>query len=293
MANQIVLSPLGEALAKLSGEPLVKQNVTGLIHDVQGQVKAALSGLSSDPDKAKEMLEQVASALSVVEDQATEPGLSAEASEGGSAGDGGTTAEIAAAAPSGSTVEKTDETPSVDASEADAEADDPAADSSSSSSKPSGTVTHTTEITPPSSSPSSSSPSSSSPSDKTDETDKTGETTKAFKGFAKMQEELQEGFQKAMDEAVEKINKAAAYRPARPMGDGVPIGDLPASETVQKSDGVIEALGEGDLRKALDASGGEFHKLEDRVETETSKALAAAGITIRKFVVAPAPAEDK
>lgn len=284
MANQIVLSPLGEALAKLSGEPLVKQNVTGLIHDVQGQVKAALSGLSSDPDKAKEMLEQVASALSVVEDQATEPGLSAEASEGGSAGDGGTTAEIAAAAPSGSTVEKTDETPSVDASEADAEADDPAADSSSSSSKPSGTVTHTTEITPPSSSPSSSS---------SDETDKTGETTKAFKGFAKMQEELQEGFQKAMDEAVEKINKAAAYRPARPMGDGVPIGDLPASETVQKSDGVIEALGEGDLRKALDASGGEFHKLEDRVETETSKALAAAGITIRKFVVAPAPAEDK
>ena len=283
MANQIVLSPLGEALAKLSGEPLVKQNVTGLIHDVQGQVKAALSGLSSDPDKAKEMLEQVASALSVVEDQATEPGLSAEASEGGSAGDGGTTAEIAAAAPSGSTVEKTDETPSVDASEADAEADDPAADSSSSS-KPSGTVTHTTEITPPSSSPSSSS---------SDETDKTGETTKAFKGFAKMQEELQEGFQKAMDEAVEKINKAAAYRPARPMGDGVPIGDLPASETVQKSDGVIEALGEGDLRKALDASGGEFHKLEDRVETETSKALAAAGITIRKFVVAPAPAEDK
>ena len=284
MANQIVLSPLGEALAKLSGEPLVKQNVTGLIHDVQGQVKAALSGLSSDPDKAKEMLEQVASALSVVEDQATEPGLSAEASEGGSAGDGGTTAEIAAAAPSGSTVEKTDETPSVDASEADAEADDPAADSSSSSSKPSGTVTHTTEITPPSSSPSSSS---------SDETDKTGETTKAFKGFTKMQEELQEGFQKAMDEAVEKINKAAAYRPARPMGDGVPIGDLPASETVQKSDGVIEALGEGDLRKALDASGGEFHKLEDRVETETSKALAAAGITIRKFVVAPAPAEDK
>ena len=281
MANQIVLSPLGEALAKLSGEPLVKQNVTGLIHDVQGQVKAALSGLSSDPDKAKEMLEQVASALSVVEDQATEPGLSAEASEGGSAGDGGTTAEIAAAAPSGSTVEKTDETPSVDASEADAEADDPAADSSSSSSKPSGTVTHTTEITPPSSSPSSSS------------SDETGETTKAFKGFAKMQEELQEGFQKAMDEAVEKINKAAAYRPARPMGDGVPIGDLPASETVQKSDGVIEALGEGDLRKALDASGGEFHKLEDRVETETSKALAAAGITIRKFVVAPAPAEDK
>ena len=284
MANQIVLSPLGEALAKLSGEPLVKQNVTGLIHDVQGQVKAALSGLSSDPDKAKEMLEQVASALSVVEDQATEPGLSAEASEGGSAGDGGTTAEIAAAAPSGSTVEKTDETPSVDASEADAEADDPAADSSSSSSKPSGTVTHTTEITPPSSSPSSSS---------SDETDKTGETTKAFKGFAKMQEEMQEGFQKAMNEAVEKINKAAAYRPARPMGDGVPIGDLPASETVQKSDGVIEALGEGDLRKALDASGGEFHKLEDRVETETSKALAAAGITIRKFVVAPAPAEDK
>ena len=281
MANQIVLSPLGEALAKLSGEPLVKQNVTGLIHDVQGQVKAALSGLSSDPDKAKEMLEQVASALSVVEDQATEPGLSAEASEGGSAGDGGTTAEIAAAAPSGSTVEKTDETPSVDASEADAEADDPAADSSSSSSKPSGTVTHTTEITPTSSSPSSSS------------SDETGETTKAFKGFAKMQEELQEGFQKAMDEAVEKINKAAAYRPARPMGDGVPIGDLPASETVQKSDGVIEALGEGDLRKALDASGGEFHKLEDRVETETSKALAAAGITIRKFVVAPAPAEDK
>ena len=284
MANQIVLSPLGEALAKLSGEPLVKQNVTGLIHDVQGQVKAALSGLSSDPDKAKEMLEQVASALSVVEDQATEPGLSAEASEGGSAGDGGTTAEIAAAAPSGSTVEKTDETPSVDASEADAEADDPAAESSSSSSKPSGTVTHTTEITPPSSSPSSSS---------SDETDKTGETTKAFKGFAKMQEELQEGFQKAMNEAVEKINKAAAYRPARPMGDGVPIGDLPASETIQKSDGVIEALGEGDLRKALDASGGEFHKLEDRVETETSKALAAAGITIRKFVVAPAPAEDK
>jgi len=230
------------------------------------------------------MLQQVASALSVVEDQATEPGLSAEASEGGSAGDGGTTAEIAAAAPSGSTVEKTDETPSVDASEADAEADNPAADSSSSSSKPSGTVTHTTEITPPSSSPSSSS---------SDETDKTGETTKAFKGFAKMQEELQEGFQKAMDEAVEKINKAAAYRPARPMGDGVPIGDLPASETVQKSDGVIEALGEGDLRKALDASGGEFHKLEDRVETETSKALAAAGITIRKFVIAPAPAEDK
>jgi hypothetical protein len=108
-----------------------------------------------------------------------------------------------------------------------------------------------------------------------------------------MQEDLQTGFQKAMDEAVEKINKAAAYRPARPMGDGVPLGDLPVTETIVKSDGVIEALGEGDLRKALDASGGEFHKLEDRVESEASKALAAAGITIRKYVIAPAPAEGK
>jgi hypothetical protein len=169
----------------------------------------------------------------------------------------------------------------VDATEADAEASDPEAEDSSSS-KPSGTITHTTEITPPSSSSSSSS---------TD--DGTGETTKAFKGFAKMQEDLQTNFQKAMDEAVEKINKAAAYRPARPMGDGVPIGDLPPVETIAKVDGVIEALGEGDLQKALTAAGGEFHKLEDRVEAETSKALAAAGITIRKYVIAPAPEESK
>ena len=255
MDSVIVLSPLGSALSKLDGEPLAKQNVTGLLHDVQSQAKAALSELSSDPSKAMEMLNQVIAALNVAEDQATSAAPSGGTGSAAPVASGGTdTIKAADAVPTKVTHETHTETPVVpDAASA--------TDSSSSSAPaPSGT--------PPST-----------------------DTQKAFQdAMQKRMDEMAEAndrLQKALAEVLAKVN-----RPAVPQGDGVPIGDLPTKTPLIKVDAAIDALNEGNLTKAMDAAGG-ANKLYDKVEDEVAKQMAASGITIRKYFVLGTPQQSQ
>lgn len=123
-----------------------------------------------------------------------------------------------------------------------------------------------------------------------------GEVAKAMKSalaplmdmLAKQQDALT-----AQNARIEELQKAQA-NPFAQLFEGAPAGDLQAiiEKNTEEDNPLLKAMNEGNLLKALDVVGHDTNKLYDQVNTLAVDQLRKQGISVARYIMYPAPADN-